>query len=143
MPKKKQTVRVLSIRQPYADLILSGDKPVENRTWQTKHRGRLYIHASRWHSKREQTEAMAAGHPGDGSTQAIIGYVDLTDITESDLLLSFRRGCPDEIRQFADTWDEDQWHHVCGPYCWIFQNPVKIEPIEGVKGKLNLWPYEI
>ncbi len=37
---------VLSFRQPFASLVLSGWKVVENRTWSTDYRGRLYIHAS-------------------------------------------------------------------------------------------------
>lgn len=35
----------LSIRQPWAWLIVNGHKPVENRTWSTNRRGRLLIHA--------------------------------------------------------------------------------------------------
>lgn len=35
----------LSVRQPWAYLLVTGRKPVENRTWHTHYRGRLYIHA--------------------------------------------------------------------------------------------------
>ena len=37
--------KVLSIRQPWAWLILHGGKDVENRNWATKVRGRVLIHA--------------------------------------------------------------------------------------------------
>jgi len=37
----------LSVRQPWADLIASGIKDVENRSWSTGFRGRILIHASR------------------------------------------------------------------------------------------------
>lgn len=40
-------MRALTTYQPYAELIASGVKRVENRTWETKYRGRLYIHAGR------------------------------------------------------------------------------------------------
>ena len=36
----------LSIRQPWAWLILRAGKDVENRDWSTKVRGRVLIHAS-------------------------------------------------------------------------------------------------
>lgn len=36
----------VSIHQPWAWLIVAGFKPVENRTWATKHRGPVLIHAS-------------------------------------------------------------------------------------------------
>ena len=39
-------VKVLSIKNPFAYLILQGGKDVENRTWTTDYRGRLYIHVS-------------------------------------------------------------------------------------------------
>lgn len=35
----------LTVRQPFASLIVLGIKPVENRTWSTVHRGRIAIHA--------------------------------------------------------------------------------------------------
>ena len=41
------TLRTLSIRQPWAWLIVHGHKPVENRTWPTSHRGDLLIHAGK------------------------------------------------------------------------------------------------
>jgi len=37
----------LSIRQPWAWLILHGGKDVENRRWPTRQRGRVYIHAAK------------------------------------------------------------------------------------------------
>ena len=39
-------MKALSIRQPWAWLIASGHKDVENRTWYTHYRGRFLIHAS-------------------------------------------------------------------------------------------------
>lgn len=38
-------MKALSIRQPWAWLIVNGHKPVENRTWETFYRGPLLIHA--------------------------------------------------------------------------------------------------
>lgn len=38
-------MKALSIRQPWAWLIAAGVKDIENRTWPTKVRGRVYIHA--------------------------------------------------------------------------------------------------
>ena len=36
----------LSIRQPWASLIVAGIKDIENRNWPTEHRGRFIIHTS-------------------------------------------------------------------------------------------------
>lgn len=40
-------MKALSIRQPWAWLIIQGYKDVENRKWQTNYRGKLYVHASK------------------------------------------------------------------------------------------------
>src|SRR5690349_14501124 len=40
-----QEMKALSIRQPWAWLIVNGHKPVENRSWPTKYTGKLLIHA--------------------------------------------------------------------------------------------------
>jgi ASCH domain len=39
-------MKIISIRQPWAGLIVSGLKDVENRTWPTRYRGPILIHAS-------------------------------------------------------------------------------------------------
>ncbi|MDE1812054.1 MAG: ASCH domain-containing protein [Thaumarchaeota archaeon] len=38
-------MKCLSVSQPYADLIISGKKTIELRTWNTKFRGEFLIHA--------------------------------------------------------------------------------------------------
>lgn len=42
-----QEIDVLTIKQPWAWLIVQGYKPVENREWKTQKRGPLLIHASK------------------------------------------------------------------------------------------------
>ncbi len=37
----------LSIRQPWASLIVEGFKDIENRGWRTTRRGRFFVHASK------------------------------------------------------------------------------------------------
>ncbi|NSX15008.1 ASCH domain-containing protein [Cupriavidus taiwanensis] len=49
-------MKALSIRQPWAWLIVNGHKDVENRTWPTRHRGRFLIHASQGMTRREYEE---------------------------------------------------------------------------------------
>lgn len=42
-----EIVKTLSIKQPWAWCIAKGLKPVENRSWPTKVRGRILIHAGK------------------------------------------------------------------------------------------------
>lgn len=46
-------MKALSIRQPWAWLIVNGHKDIENRTWPTKFRGRVLIHASKGMTRAE------------------------------------------------------------------------------------------
>ena len=39
-------MKVLSLTEPFASLIKEKKKLVETRSWKTKYRGELYIHAS-------------------------------------------------------------------------------------------------
>jgi hypothetical protein len=44
---KSESFPCLSVRQPWADLIVDGIKDVENRSWSTSFRGLILIHAPR------------------------------------------------------------------------------------------------
>lgn len=46
-------MKAISIRQPYAWLIANGHKDIENRTWSTRFRGRVLIHAGVNYPKRD------------------------------------------------------------------------------------------
>lgn len=46
-------MKALSIRQPWAWLIVNGHKNIENRTWPTRVRGPVLIHASKGMTKSE------------------------------------------------------------------------------------------
>ena len=53
------TMPALSIRQPWAWLILNGYKDVENRSWTAHVRGTIAIHASKSNTKKEYESALA------------------------------------------------------------------------------------
>ena len=45
--------KCLSVRQPWAWLIVHGHKPLENRSWATSYRGPLLIHAAKGMTRAE------------------------------------------------------------------------------------------
>lgn len=86
-------MKAISIRQPWAWLIMHGGKDIENRTWSTNVRGRVLVHAAKGMSNSEWVDAANhAGHLGIMIPQkeelqrgGIIGSVDIVDcVTESD-----------------------------------------------------------
>lgn len=48
----------LSIRQPWASLILKAGKDIENRDWPTRVRGRILIHAAKGMTRDEHEDAI-------------------------------------------------------------------------------------
>lgn len=88
---------ILSVRQPWAWLIMHGGKDIENRSWPTKVRGRVLIHAAKGITKSEWQEswewvrcvcpeAWSKGkkliQPGSIERGGIIGSVDIVDCVE-------------------------------------------------------------
>ncbi|HEY1417902.1 MAG TPA: ASCH domain-containing protein [Myxococcaceae bacterium] len=72
-------MRAITIRQPWAELIVRGEKDVENRSWRTRHRGPLLIHAG----GRAHRELFGQhGVPDDAQLSAIIGLVEVVDCTQ-------------------------------------------------------------
>lgn len=52
-------MKALSVRQPWAWLLVNGHKDVENRTWRSNHRGRFFVHASKTIDDRDMAKAQA------------------------------------------------------------------------------------
>ncbi|WP_259659102.1 ASCH domain-containing protein [Burkholderia pseudomallei] len=79
------TMKALSIRQPWAWLIVQGFKDIENRTWPTRFRGRVLIHASKGMTKAEyeDVELFAEGLQlparEDLERGGIVGVAMITD----------------------------------------------------------------
>lgn len=124
-------MKVLSIRQPWATLIVKGYKKYEFRTWKTKYRGELYIHASKGVEKNalKNFESLGLDYP----VGCIIGKVTLSDcvpvteefennlIKESSLIYGLSKGR--------------------GGYGFKVTTPEEIDKIY-VNGKLSIWEYK-
>jgi hypothetical protein len=76
-------MRALSIRQPYTEQILRGEKKIEYRSRPTNIRERVYIYASMTHGDLEEFRKMGI-RPGDLFTGVLVGTVEITDCTGTD-----------------------------------------------------------
>jgi len=75
-------VKALTVRQPWASLIVAGIKDVEDRTWATHYRGRLALHAGGSVDKEgAQARALLEGL-GTLPRWVVIGTVLLADVTQ-------------------------------------------------------------
>lgn len=120
--------RVLTVRDPWAWLLVTGAKPVENRTWSTNYRGPLWIHAAAGFDYDDfdwcQEHGIQLPHP-DTLPGGIVGRVDLTSC------LPVRRLPP----ALAGHWS------AAGPFCWLVTNAVRLSEPVPAKGRLGLWRF--
>lgn len=126
-------MKAITIKQPWASLIVSGLKDIENRSWKTNFRGRVLIHAGKavskngWREMNQRQIDVAANTKMMGAIfnelpfGAIIGSVEIVDC----------------VQNHPSIWAEK------GAWNWVLANPVMFpEPITGAKGKLSFWNYD-
>lgn len=87
-------MKALSIRQPWAWLIVHGYKDIENRSWRTKYRGPVLIHASMGMTRHQYllVQAICEGMPSISRVTlppfdelergGIVGIATITDCVE-------------------------------------------------------------
>ena len=128
-------MRVLSIREPFASLIASGDKKIETRSFKTNYRGELFIHASgKKIDKSIVDNTFINNMIKDRKMQfgKIICRVKLVDCVYLDR---------EFINSIKDTKEYQLGLYKEGRYAWILDNVELIEPIIA-KGRLNIWNYQ-
>lgn len=126
---------IITVKQPWANLIIDGIKPVENRTWKCpeKYIGkRIGIHSSAkpilfdflediltndqinaLNGNIEPFRGMYLGH--------IIGSVEVVDC----------------VQNHPSVWaGQGMWH-------WVLANPIKFKRPIPAKGKLSFWKYTV
>ena len=74
-------MKALSIRHPWIDLIIAGSKTIEIRTWATRYRGPLLLHASSAYgiSEREAAARLRRPAPDPATLGAVVGVAELVD----------------------------------------------------------------
>ena len=86
----------LSLRQPYAELLVSGKKTIELRKWNTNFRGKFLIHASK-NVNKERCKSLGIDHT-KLTVGAIIGKAILYDVKKYENRTQFIR---DKSRHYA------------------------------------------
>lgn len=139
-------MRVLSIKQPWATLIVRGIKRYEARSWQTPFRGQIALHASSGTAPRVFEDIDASdvlgsivcsqgwGESADLKPlprMAVVGVVDIVRIVPAAQLWD---QLSPEDKVLLSSGDE----LPPGSFVWELANPVEIKPV-AVLGQLNLW----
>jgi hypothetical protein len=102
-------VHAISIRQPYAELILRGRKKVEYRGGNTTLRERVYIYAARRPGDRESWDDLGL-EPGDLSTGVIVGTVEISECFGNEELGEYEwlLARPKRLRRFLRPRNQPQ-----------------------------------
>ena len=127
-------MKVITIKQPFASLIAAGIKEYEFRTWKTKYRGELLIHAGKGIDKKamKKFEHLNLEYPRG----CIIAKANLTDCIEiNNDARKMLKDKNDLI--YSSIIKHIEWKG----YGFKLENVQKIKPIE-VNGKLSLWDYD-
>jgi hypothetical protein len=139
-------MKAITIKQPWASLIVEGIKPIENRTWNTNFRGRVLVHAA------AKPANIKYEIEGQASIKEIQMFSALGRAEEDDLF-----GCiigsveiVDCVINHPSIWAEKSYRIYDGVHNndyrtihnWVLANPIKFpEPIP-MKGKLSFWESE-
>jgi len=122
-------MKVLSIRQPWAWLIINGYKDIENRTWSTSFRGRFLIHASKTY---------------DGASQAfdwiLTHFPHLRGVIPA-CKHSYNRGGIVGKATLTDCVTEHNSPWFAGPYGFVIADARHVEFIR-LPGRLGFFEYK-
>jgi activating signal cointegrator 1 len=133
-------MKALSLLQPWASLVIIGAKRLETRSWSTKYRGDLLIHASTGRAGALLTFGLPFSKYIRDFNQlpfgAIIGQVNLTDVVSVEQLPLSDAAINHltlEERAFGD--------YTKGRFAWVLEEPIQFSKPIPLKGTLGLWEY--
>lgn len=114
-------MKALSIRQPWAWLIVHGHKDIENRSWPTRYRGPVLIHAAKGMTRADydgarmlaEAQGVTLPKPEELDRGGIVGRAEIVDC----------------IAESPSPW-------FFGPHAFVMENaqPLPFRPAKGALG---------
>ena len=124
-------MKALSFRQPWAELILQGRKTMDLRTYTTRYRGRIAVHASQTVEQDACWEHDL--NPDNLDTGGVVGTVELVDV----------------IPLTEDGYEAHRQEHLAGRhyrqglYGWILAHPERLPEFVPAHGRTNLFHIDL
>ena len=148
-------MKAITILEPWASLIAYGHKQIETRSWSTKYRGQIAIHAGQ-ETKRAFYSLPIINALGIscvsehwlnirlGSVIAIADLLDCLKVRGTASLIigndkSVAAILENNMRVMGNELAFGDYTH--GRYAWILANVRRIEPVPA-KGRQRLWEWE-
>lgn len=148
-------MKTLTLTQPWASLVVDGDKQIETRSWKTDYRGPLAIHASKSMTQ-DAWDVVAALRQRNRIIDTkergmILGLVDLVgcvEITNAIYRLSTNSDVqlrwPSSDRIWTLTQRErDYGDYTPGRFAWLLSQPIRYSRPIAALGRLGLWESEV
>lgn len=113
-------MKALSLKQPWAWLVVNGHKDIENRTWRTTFRGEFFVHAGKTFDN-EGYELVSRGMdiamPGkkDFERGGVVGRAEVVDCV---------------------SWFDSPW--FSGPFGFVIRNAESL-PFHPCRGRLGFF----
>lgn len=141
-------MKAITLWQPWATLIAIGQKRIETRSWSTKHRGLIAIHAAKWEPSRSPDRCddvtfaatgapfaavlTAAGiHVSDLASGAIVAVATLTGIAKTEDIVQWSQGLLKHEIEFGN--------YTSGRFGWVLQDLVRLPEPVPCRGFQRLW----
>lgn len=133
-------MKALSLTQPWATLVVTGEKRIETRSWSTRHEGVIAIHAAKSFPRLAQeicvnedvfNEALRRhGYlfPSDLPTGAIIGTARLIGCRRTE-----------DISAQLSTQELEFGDYHEGRFAWFLSDWIAIPETIPCRGALGLW----
>ena len=125
-------LRALSIRQPWASLVVTGMKSIELRTWTTHYRGWLWIHSG----KNVDADALELlGHDAkEYQTGGLLGIALLEDV--------WRITNPAKWQALRSRHRSPSRFHEA-VHGWVFSDTIALRKKIPALGELSLFPLDV
>ena len=132
-----EVMRFLSLWQPWASLVAIGAKRIETRSWETRYRGLVGIHATAAFPQRARTlcwqppfaSALVAGgveHPGNLPRGAVLAVVRLVECRPTGTV---------RISKDEDAFGD----YAAGRFAWLLADIRRLPAPIPAKGMQGLW----
>ena len=129
-------MKVLSLTEPYATIIIEGKKTIETRSWKTNYRGKLYIHASSTKIPKEYR-----------NNKELMDLVDINNLNYGYIVCSCELiDCVEMTDEFIEKVKLNKDEYISGiyargRYAWILKNVQTLGTPIKAKGHLGIWNF--
>lgn len=146
--------KALTLHQPWASLIATGHKSIETRSWSTRYRGPLFIHAAKSEVPTRSFAAQQAGYPltqeqwNEMPFGALVASCQLLDVVPVESLrwadkmvnawIQFRNGDNEQVTK-VDISQRAMGDYTPGRFAWLLFGVTPITPPTPKRGKQGLW----